>query len=97
MLKKVTFPWFMGMIAGMIIPILGIFLVLNARPEILGIQGMDQDVVKVINTQIITLGMIINAALFFACLKFNKESASQGILFISVVYLVLIFVYRFLL
>lgn len=97
MIKNISRQWLFGFVIGILTPVLGIFLVLNARPELLGIQEMNSDIVKVINTQIITLGMIINAGLFFACLKFDKEEVSKGVLFTTVIYLVLIFVYRFLL
>lgn len=97
MLKKGSRPLLLGLLCGLIVPILGVFLVLEARPELLGIQEMDASIVKSINTQIITLGMIINVGLFFLFLKLEKDKVSQGILAISVIYLVLIFVYRFLL
>ena len=97
MVKKISPQWLMGLLAGLFIPVLGVFIVISARPDLLGIQQMDSDIVKIINTQIVTLGMIINAALFFTFLQLNKEEVSRGILFTTVIYLLLIFVYRFLL
>tara|TARA_B100000678_G_C18207398_1_gene501952 strand:- start:1312 stop:1605 length:294 start_codon:yes stop_codon:yes gene_type:complete len=97
MKNRISPQWIMGLLMGIIMPILGIFLVLDARPELVGLQRFEGEVVKHVNTQIITLGIIINAALFFVFLQFNKEDISRGILFASVVYLVGIFVYRFLL
>lgn len=70
---------------------------ITLRPELAGIQHFDSDIVKMVNVQIITLGMLINAALFFVFMHFHKESISRGILLISVLELVLIFIYRFLL
>ena len=70
---------------------------LQLRPELVGIQRFEGDVIKQVNVQIITLGMLINAGLFFLSLKFEKEEIGRGILSISVVYLVVIFIYRFLL
>jgi len=86
-----------GFIVGLLMPLLGILIVLDARPELMGIQRFEGEIVKHINTQIITLGMIINAALFFLFLRFKRDAISQGILYVSVLYLLAIFVYRFLL
>lgn len=97
MFKKINPQWILGLLIGIVMPVIGILLITEARPELLGIQKLDSNVVKQVNVQIITLGMIINAGLFFLILRFNKEEMGRGILFASVVYLVLIFIYRFLL
>ncbi len=89
--------WWLGVFLGLVMPILGVFLMLESRPELLGIQNFEGAVVKQINVQIITLGLIINAGLFFLFLKLNKELLSQGLLLMTVLYLVAIFFYRFLL
>lgn len=79
-------------------PIIGILLMMESRPELVGLQQYDQEnLVKQVNVQIVTLGMIINAGLFFLFLRLHREEMSRGLLFISVVYLVVIFIYRFLL
>lgn len=97
MLKNLTPKWWLGLVIGLLMPIFGVMLMLEARPELLGIQKYEDDIVKHVNVQIITLGMIINAALFFLFLRLNKEDMSRGLLSITVVYLVVIFIYRFLL
>lgn len=78
-------------------PLLGVYLMLDTRPELVGIQKFEGDIVKQVNVKIITLGMIINAGLFFVALQLNKEEAGRGILMSSVLYLIGIFIYRFLL
>ncbi len=98
MFSKLSPQWLMGLLIGLITPLFGIALILEARPELLGIQNIsEEELIKQINVQIITLGMIINAALFFIFLRFQKEDLSRGILFVSVLYLIGIFIYRFLL
>jgi uncharacterized membrane protein YozB (DUF420 family) len=77
-------------------PILGVILMLSLRPELQSIQQFEDEVVKQVNVQLITLGMIINAGLFFLFMKYNKEAISRGILVASVSLLILIFVYRLL-
>lgn len=98
MFTKLTPQWWLGLLIGLFMPLLGIAIIMEARPELIGIQRIsEEDLIKQINVQIITLGMIINAALFFVFLRFEKEDISRGILFVSVIYLVGIFIYRFLL
>lgn len=86
-----------GIFLGLLMPALGTWLMLSLRPELAGIQEYSHDVVKSVNVRIITLGMIINAALFFVFIRFKREGISQGILVISVAELVAVFIYRFLL
>ena len=97
--QKSKFPvtLIMGIFVGLLMPVIGIFMMLEARPELAGIQRFDMEIVKQINVEIITLGMIINAGLFFLFLRFKQEAVSQGILISSVIVLILIFIYRFLL
>lgn len=97
MFSKLTPQWWLGLFIGLVMPVFGIYLMIEARPELIGIQRFEGDLVKQVNVQIITLGMIINAALFFVLLRFHKEDMGRGILFMSVIYLVVIFIYRFLL
>lgn len=87
----------LGIIIGLLMPLLGVYLMLDTRPELVGIQKFEGDIVKQVNVKIITLGMIINAGLFFVALQLNKEEAGRGILMSSVLYLIGIFIYRFLL
>lgn len=99
MLRNLTPSWWLGLAIGLLMPIFGIALVLDARPELIGIQQFENEeaIIKQVNVQIITLGMIINAGLFFLFLRFHKEDISRGILVMSVIYLIAIFIYRFLL
>lgn len=76
-------------------PILGVFLVLYARPELRSIQQFEHEIVKQLNVELITFGMIVNAGLFFLFMRFGKEQTSKGILMASVVSLLAIFVYRY--
>lgn len=97
MFKNFSPQWLLGLVIGLLMPLLGVLLMLELRPELVGIQRFEGDVIKQVNVQIITLGMLINAGLFFLTLRFDKEEIGRGILSISIVYLVVIFIYRFLL
>lgn len=96
-MKKHTWQLIAGIFLGLLMPLLGIWIMIALRPELAGIQRFDSEIVKMVNVQIITLGMLINTALFFVFIHFHKEQVSRGILLISVLELVLIFIYRFLL
>jgi formate-dependent nitrite reductase membrane component NrfD len=97
MSNKLSLQLLLGIIIGLLMPLLGVYLMLDTRPELVGIQKFEGDIVKQVNVKIITLGMIINAGLFFVALQLNKEEAGRGILMSSVLYLIGIFIYRFLL
>ena len=97
MLKKISPQFFLGLFVGLIMPIVSVALMMEAHPDLVGIQRIDSEFVKQVNVQIITLGMLINAGLFFLSLRFDKEEVGRGILAITVVYLIVIFIYRFLL
>ncbi len=86
-----------GMVTGLLLPPLVLWLIFNFRPELLSIQNFDAEVIKVINVQLITLGILLNAGAFFLFLKLEKEAMSRGVLIITVAYLIAIFIYRFLL
>lgn len=94
---RFDFRYLIGILIGLAMPIIGIFLVLAARPELQSIQQYESEVVKQLNLELVTLGMLINAGLFFLFIRMDKEVISRGILFASVVCLIAIFIYRFIL
>lgn len=87
----------LGALLGLLLPPLGLWLILTLRPEIASMQRFDHELVKQLNLQLITLGMLFNAAFFFIFLRWHKESAGNGILVASVLWLLAIFIYKFLL
>jgi uncharacterized membrane protein YozB (DUF420 family) len=86
-----------GFILGLIMPPLGFWLVLQLRPELSGIQKFDHEIVKQLNLELISLGMLLNAAIFFVALQFEAEKLGRGILLASVLVLLILFIYMFLL
>ncbi len=96
MLKNITPQWWLGLLLGLAMPVIGVWVIFQLRPELTGLQRFDHEMIKHVNVQLVTFGMIMNAGLFFLFLKLDKENISQGILFTSVLYLIAIFVYWFL-
>ncbi|MDR9373348.1 MAG: hypothetical protein RI842_03010 [Schleiferiaceae bacterium] len=88
----------LGWLLGAALPPLAFWLILQARPELQGLQRYEEiALVKHINVELITMGMILNAALFFAFLRFSREAMSKGILIASLMWLLAAFIYKILL
>ena len=94
---KKKLPLLLGVLLGLVIPVLGIFIMLSARPELQALREFEHEVVRQVNVQLITFGMLMNAALFFVFMRFEREQIARGILASSLAVLVLIFIYSFLL
>ncbi len=95
-MKNLTPQWWLGIIVGLVVPLIGVIIMIELHPELIGIQQYERDLVKQINVKIVTFGMILNAAIFFLLLRLEKEEMSKGVLFASVIYLIITFIYRFL-
>lgn len=97
--KKSRFgPVALGWLLGAVLPPFSFWIILQARPELRGLQRYEEvELVKHINVELITMGMIFNAALFFALLRLDREDMSRGVLLASFMWLVLVFIYRLLL
>jgi hypothetical protein len=96
-MKNYTTQLIVGMLTGLVIPPVALWLIFSFRPELLAVQSFDETVIKVINVQLISLGILLNAAAFFLYLRLDKEAMGRGVLIITVAYLIAIFIYRFLL
>jgi uncharacterized membrane protein YozB (DUF420 family) len=86
-----------GFVLGLLLPILSLFLIFLVRPELLGVQRFNYEVIKQLNVGLLTFGMLLNAACFFLVLRFNKERMGNGILQSTVLLLFLMVIYKFLL
>ncbi len=70
-------------------------LFFEINPEFKMYDDFDPDAFKDLIFQIASIGLILNAGLFFASLRFNKELVSRGVLHASLVFLIAISLYRF--
>ncbi len=87
----------LGILCGFLIPFLSLYLISELRPELVAIQRYDLGEIRHLNIQIMTIAMMPNVALFFAALQFEKEQFSRGLLASSLLLMVILFIYRFLL
>ena len=89
--------WFMGFVSGIIAPLFGLVMFFEIKPEFKMYDNFDPESFKSLIFQIATIGLILNMGLFFASLKFNKEAISKGVMHASIVFLVCVVVYKFVL
>ncbi len=87
----------LGALCGILIPFLSLYLISVVRPELLAIQDYDFSEIRHLNIQLMTVVMLPNVALFFGALQFEKDNFSKGLLGASLLLLVALFIYRFLL
>ncbi len=94
---KNRLPFVLGFVSGLFLPVLALWLIFQLRPEVMGIQKFDYAIVKQLNVQLLSLGLLLNGAAFFLAIRLDREEYSRGILSASILALILVFIYRFLL
>ncbi len=87
----------LGFLSGLFLPLLALWLLFQLRPELMGIQKFDYQIVRNLNAQLLSLGLLLNGAAFFLAIRLNKEDFSRGVLIASVLAMLALFIYRFLL
>lgn len=86
-----------GFLLGLLLPLLSLYLIFVFRPEFLGVQKFNYEVVKQLNMGLVTFGMLLNAALFFLLIRLDKDRVSNGLLQATILLLLLMVIYKFLL
>ncbi len=89
--------YIIGIALGLSLPFISLYLIFSLRPELLGVQRFNYEVIKQLNLGLLTFGMLLNAACFFLVLRFNKERMGNGILQATIVLLLAMVIYKFLL
>jgi hypothetical protein len=87
----------LGFLLGLLMPLLSFYVIFVLRPEYLGVQKFNYELVKQLNIGLLTFGMLINSACFFLLLRFEKTRVGNGVLQSTVVLLLLMVIYKFLL
>jgi len=86
-----------GFVLGLLLPFASLYLIFVVRPELLGVQRFNYEVIKQLNVGLLTFGMLLNAACFFLVLRLNKERIGNGILQSTILLLLLMVIYKFML
>lgn len=87
----------LGFVVGFLTPIFGITVMYDIYPDLQNINLLEDNTLKILITRVSTFGVIINAGLFFLGLQMNREKAAKGVLSASLIYVILIVVYKFIL
>ena len=95
--KKYNFLW-IGVIAGLIAPILtSYFYYLTKNVPGITYQSFIENIFSYgIFTQLLSLCLLGNLAVFFIFLKLDRDKSSQGVLIASFVYGVIMLIFKFL-
>ena len=84
-----------GLLLGLVLPPMSFALFFAFRPEILGMERLEPSLFKIVNVRVLTLGLMLNAGAFFACLRFNWDALARGVLYGTVAWMAAIFLYWF--
>jgi len=82
---------------GFILPALALYLISTFRPELAAIQRFEAGEIRHLNMQIMTVAMLPNVAVFFLAMQRENESLGRGLIISTLLLLVAVFIYRFLL
>ena len=86
-----------GVFVGVIAPIFAMVMFFEIKPEYKMYDNFDPESFKELLFKISFFGLLLNVGIFFAALKFNKDSLAQGVLYATFFTLVASIVYRFVL
>lgn len=76
---------FIGFILGIAVALLGTFLFLISFTEYIAVSDLQLIKQEGILGKVITLGAILNIAMFFLLLKINKELMARGIVLATII------------
>ena len=95
MQKKNNRQRLFGMLAGLILPPVSLWLIMVLRPEYEVINLIDPQFMLEVSFQMLALGMLGNGLFFFLALRLNKDEFSRGVLLSSIVWLAVIALVKF--
>jgi Co/Zn/Cd efflux system component len=95
-LKIKKFEVIIGICVGLLTPVFGMAIVWETYPTLKYVEEFDYTLWLDIVTKIATIGIILNALLFFVFLRFGADRLSKGILYACLIYVVAIVIFKFL-
>lgn len=87
----------MGFVLGVVLPLLAAYAISVFRPELLAIQRFEMEEIRHLNMQLMTLAMLPNVAVFFVALQLENDDLGRGLIASTLLMLLAVFIYRFLL
>lgn len=70
----------LGLLLGLLTPIFGIAILMEYYPKVHIDDPMNQTDQVFLYSRIIMFAVVVNAGIFFAALRFNRDGLSKGIL-----------------
>jgi hypothetical protein len=92
---KKKIEWALGFFFGLLTPIFGIAIFMQIYPVLATVTEWRDPSWQLILIRLGTFGVMMNVAVFFLALKFDKEKIAMGILWVCVLYLALLGVMQF--
>jgi Co/Zn/Cd efflux system component len=86
-----------GLLIGICVPPFALAIVYEAYPALYAVEHFDYILFKDILTKVASIGLVMNALLFFLFLRFGAERMSKGVLYACLLYLLGLIVYKFIL
>lgn len=96
MKNKYRVEWALGFLFGMLTPIFGIAIFVQIYPVLETVTEWRDPSWQLILIRLGTFGVMMNTAVFFFALKFNKEKIAMGVLWACLLYLAFLGVMQFL-
>lgn len=94
---KLNGPTLLGILAGLILPFITMYAMGFFRPELVAIQRFEVEEIKHLNMQLMTLSMLPNVAAFFISIRLEREDFGRGLVAATLIFLLGVLIYRFLL
>jgi prepilin signal peptidase PulO-like enzyme (type II secretory pathway) len=89
--------FYMLLALAMVLPLLAIPIAAAFLPDYYSLLPLSTDYVKAMNFRILSLGLLFNGLLFFTLIKLHKDGYAQAVLAGSVLFVLLVIIYRYVL
>lgn len=90
-------PTLAGAFVGLMLPFISLYAIGFFRPELVAIQRFEVAEIKHLNMQLMTLAMLPNVGAFFIALRLEGEEFGRGLVVATLLFLLGVLIYRFLL
>ena len=84
-------------VLALVLPLLAIPIAGMLLPDYYELLPLSTEYVKAMNFRIVSLGLLFNGLLFFILIKTQKDNYAQGVLAGSVLFVLLVIIYRYVL
>lgn len=83
--KKTNLEFILGLTLGLLTPVFAIAILLEYYPRVNPNEQLDHFTQVFLFSRVIIFAVVLNAAVFFAGLRFNRDGLSRGILIACII------------